>query len=181
MFLNFECLEAHLRNENEALALSIIYRPPGYAGTNFKEELEAFLMHAESTNTRNLYVTDFNIWMDDQENRETQRFTEILDNYSIRNYVEICTHKLRLILDLLLTNETSNFIGPVKVEPVSTISDHRIIWFKIELGRKITATKYAKFRILNSLNYEAFNKKIADVKKIEYRILPTRKCWIEVY
>ena len=90
-------------------------------------------MHTESTNTRNLYVGDFNIWMDDQENRETQRFTEISDNYSIRNYVDICTHKSGHILDLVLTNETSNFIGPVKVEPVSTISDHRIIWFKIEL------------------------------------------------
>ena len=50
-FLNFECLEVHLRNENETLALSIIYKPLGYAGTNFKEEFEALLMHTESTNT----------------------------------------------------------------------------------------------------------------------------------
>ena len=122
-------------------------------------------MHTESTNNRNLYVGDFNIWMDDQDNRETQRFTEILDNYSIRNYVEKCTHKSGDILDLVLTNETSNFIGPVNVELVSTISDHRVIWFKIKLGRKRTTTKNVKFRNLSSLNYEAFTGKIADFNK----------------
>ena len=123
------------------------------------------LMHTESTNTRNLYVGDFNIWMDDQENRETQRFTEILDNYSIRNYVDICTHNSGHILDLVLTDETLNFGGPVKVEPVSTISDHRIIWFKIKLGSKRKATKNVKVRVLSSQNYEAFKKNIADVNK----------------
>ena len=103
--------------------------------------------------------------MDDQDNSEKQRFTKILDNYSIRNYVEICSHKSGHILNLVLNNETSNFIGPVKVEIVSTNSDHRIIWYKIDLGRKRKATKNVKFRISSSLNYVAFNKKIFDVKK----------------
>ena len=159
-FMTFECLEVHLRNVNETLALSIIYRPPGYAGVNFIEEFGSLLMQAESANTRNIYVGDFNIWIEDQENVESLRFRETLTDFSIKNYVETPTHSLGHLLDLVLVRDSTNFVGAVSVETVCTISDHKIVSFKIKLGKRVKPIKKIKFRRLTSLSYENFNEVI---------------------
>ena len=53
------------------------------------------------------------------------------------------------ILDLVITNSSSRLVNDLTVEPVSTISDHRIISFKLKLGVHKEISKKIKFRKVN--------------------------------
>ena len=164
-FLHFECLEVHLKNENNSIALFVIYRPPGYAGQEFIEEFESFLLHNETSNDTNLYVGDFNIWFEDCANVQRNNFKEVLDNFHIRNYTMHPTFASGHILDLVITNSSSRLVSDLTVEPVSTISDHRIISFKLKLGVHKEISKKIKFRKVSNIDYKEFNSVICNVQK----------------
>ena len=92
-FMSFECLQVHLKNEEETLVRRTVYRPPGYAGLTFLDEFETFVIRTESANTNDLFDGDFVIWMDEQNSSVTRRFTDTLGSFSIRYYVKVPTHK----------------------------------------------------------------------------------------
>ena len=70
------------------------------------------------------------------------------------------------MLYLLLTNEFSSLIATIHVKPVDTVSDQKIISFKIELGRKQKPKKKIQLWRIGSLNYETFNVIMYDLNKM---------------
>lgn len=95
--------------------------------------------------------------MGDQNNSVKRRFTDILGNLSIRNYVEVTTHSFGHILDLELTNELSSLNRTLHLESVITISEFQKVLFKLKLGKKEKLKDKMQFRRIISLTYETFN------------------------
>ena len=80
---------------------------------------------------KKLYLGDFNVWMDQQNSVDANKFRGILNNYGMKNHVNKATHNLGHTLDLVIDCVENSIIGNVYVEPQNTISDHMVVNFKI--------------------------------------------------
>ena len=61
-------------------------------------------------------VSDFNIWMDDHENRNTVSFGELLESYQLSNKVSSVTSSTGHMLDLVINDDVNNLMSGVDVE-----------------------------------------------------------------
>ena len=69
-FDNFESLEVCMCIENKAVAIYVIYRPPGFFNSVFLSEFESFLLETQMSHKLVLYVGDFIISIDDSQSRD---------------------------------------------------------------------------------------------------------------
>ena len=138
------------------MAVFIIYRPPGYATLGFVNEFESLLLHVQNCSLQKLHVGDFNIWMDDSTKTDVRSFTAAFENFNIDNLIHNPTHKSGHILDLLFVESNSVSFENVTVEPSNSISDHKVISFRMKLGNKTEFTKSVTYRKLRNFYYERF-------------------------
>jgi hypothetical protein len=121
-------------NTSGKLYLAILYRPPGSCKM-FLEEFNDILCHFNHID-QILIVGDFNIHVDQRNDRNYIHFARLLDQYGWIQHVHGITHDAGHTLDLILTKKPSTLTiqsDSIKIEP--GVSDHSLIIF--------TTNKYA--------------------------------------
>ena len=157
----FECIQVDFSHKNKKLCIYVIYRPPNPNFSQFAAEFERFLMDSRPTNENVFYLGDFNIWIDDINNSEARKFTDILTNFDLVNHVSSPTHKDGHTLDLILTKTHCEILGTINVDPVATFSsDHNLISTTLNIGSIPKQEKTIVFRNKNYLNSVDFANKI---------------------
>ena len=154
---SFEYMEVNFKYLNQWISFIVVYRPPWSRVNLFIEEFGALLELIDMVSCKVLVTGDFNIWMDDPENRDTISFCELLETYQLHNGVRSATSSSGHMLDLIISDATSgNFISDVEVEKEFSISPvHKLITFQILLP-KSQVTKTICFRNKATLRPESF-------------------------
>ena len=106
-FKSFECMEVQISNDRQKIILSIIYRPPYGDFSLFLQEIGSLILESEINETDVIYLSDFNIWVDDVGNNDAQNLLRLLDNFSLVNLVNEPTYNSGHTLDLVITKKTS--------------------------------------------------------------------------
>ena len=148
-FSSFECLQAEFNHNGRGIALFCIYRPPGNK-TLFLNEFEEFILESQTNMHQCLYVGDFNIWVDDLSDSDADKFLKMLEDYNLKNHIDCPTYDSGHILDLLITRKSASIIKSLQIEPVCTISDHRIISFCLDVPFTAKSVEIIKFRRIQS-------------------------------
>ena len=171
-FQHFECLEMKMRCYEKNILVYLIYRPPNYVTTDFLAEFESFLFESETSTEKVLYVGDFNVWVEDSMNDIVKKFTDVLDNFNLKNHVTTPTYDSGHILDLVITNKDSELVSGLCVEPVCTISDHRLVTFDVGMNVERVYGETITFRNMKNIDYELLNNKILNVCSQDGQLSP---------
>ena len=166
-FQHFECLELSINHKNKLLIIYIIYRPPSSPRPVFISEFESFLIQSEVSDKNVIYMGDFNLWMNDLNDGDARRFTEILHNFDLINHVNAPTYDSGRILDLIITKNCSNLLGDIEVEPACTISDHRLITSTLNLRKVPKLVKTIFFRNKSNINSNDFAQILRSIQPSE--------------
>ena len=106
-------------------------------------------------------VGDFNIHVDDDKDRVTKLFLEMLDSVDLKQHIQGPTHNRDHTLDLLISRKSEN-----KVLQTSVLnglpSDHDAIMGVLEFVRPGPSKKTVVFRKLREIDIEQFKKDISE-------------------
>ena len=130
-FTTFESIEFRFSHNKENLIFYTIYRPPDSDYVRFSEEFLSFLMRSEAQKGKKYYVGDFNVAVNKTDDPHSLQFLETIESFNLQNHVLESTHQSGNILDLVITKNCSNTVHDLDVEPVNSISDHKLIEFEI--------------------------------------------------
>ena len=75
-----------------------------------------------------------------------RKMGEILKMHRLENFVKCSTHKSGNILDLVIANENSLFVSEVDVEAENTVSDHKKVFFEINVNHARKTEKIIWFQ-----------------------------------
>ena len=131
-FDSCECLQLTVTHENRKVTCNLVYRPPQSNISQFLEDFEVLVMNSETSGESNIYLGDYNIWMDKHFDTRTMEFGRVLESYSLENLIETPTHRLGHTIDLIIVRSGSSLVTNLEVEPQNTISDHKNISFQIK-------------------------------------------------
>ena len=141
----FECLQLKFLAESKPFTIFSIYRPPGPSSLFFSE-FEQFLLESQTESGHIFYIGDFNFWVDDARNSDSQNFLQLIGEYNLINHVTGPTYESGHTLDLVITGASMGLLRNLRIEPVCTISDHRLISFNIDVSISTKYEKKIKFR-----------------------------------
>ena len=149
-FDTFECIEIQISSERKRVSLNIIYRPPKTNFSIFLQELESLILDNEIYENNVVYLGDFNVWVDDDDTSNSQRFLMMLNNFNLVNLVNKPTCKSGHTLDLVITKKDNSSIGNLAVDSINVLSDHSTINFNLKFEYDKTEHKLIQFRKNNS-------------------------------
>ena len=158
-FEHFECIELKFNHNNREIIICLIYKPPRTSFRQFITEFEDLLMEISLYTADVFLMGDFNIWVDTESDNSLE-FSSLLGTFGFMNYVDEATHGNdgnEHILDLIITGVHSNLLKNLAVEPVATISDHKLIQFSLDIPLDKKLRKTIKFRNTRNLNSEIFS------------------------
>ena len=154
---SFEHMKVSFRLGAQRFVCVVVYRPPGLDVGLFLTEFESVLETLDTVSENILVCGDFNIWMDDKENRYSVAFSELLDSYQLQNGVMAPTSVSGHVLDLVIFDSVHNLIENIKVDEVCTISPvHRYVSFEIPVEISKRQTVQIRYRNKRSLNSDLF-------------------------
>ena len=162
-FSSFELMETKFTCHGETIHIYIVYRP-GHPGMDraFMEEFGSFLDSLLGIGGKILICGDFNYWVDDPLSKPYSReFLELLDINNFNNHVSFPTHLFGHTLDLVLSPAGTNYVKDVVGLPVdSSISDHALLVFSLEVVRPRAIRKSITFRSYRNLNQDSLSSEI---------------------
>ncbi|XP_051797401.1 uncharacterized protein LOC127531665 isoform X3 [Acanthochromis polyacanthus] len=140
-FESFEYVAADLRHDewDRPIRIITVYRPPGGNMENFLEEFENLLEKFPEDDSI-LITGDFNIKVNDMNNKHAKKFKKLLEDNNLHQHVEQATHNRGNTLDLVITrNVEISHLRVKKPKPKTnevterntTISDHCAIMFSV--------------------------------------------------
>ena len=150
--------------DSNVLRLFAIYRPPPSSDnklttTMFLNDFSTFLEVIPSISQYVVILGDFNIHVDDDEDRVAKLFHDMLDSVGLQQHIEGPTHFRGHTLDLLISRKSDN-----KVLQTSVVnglpSDHDAIMGALEFVRPGPSRKTVVFRKLRKIDIEQFKKDI---------------------
>ena len=155
---SFECLELIVSQNNKKFSFYIIYKPPNTLMSSFASDFESFLLESEGNPWDSIYVGDFNIWIEIENDINSERFRDILESFNLKNIVNSPTHISGHTLDLVITRNTCEIINELHVDPANILSDHSLISFQIESYFNRDKFKTIRFHCENpNLSIELLN------------------------
>ena len=131
----FEVMGESLKLQHRVIRVYNIYRPPpnssnGYSDSQFLDEFADFLAHIAVLENV-IILGDFNIHVDDCQNRITTAFASLLQNCGFEQHIKQATHNHGHTLDLVITN--TNDLQPHAITVTDPcISDHKCISLQLQ-------------------------------------------------
>ena len=154
---SFECLQVEIEGSNlQKSRLVVIYRPPSNSKTDFLSEFEEYITSLDGLSGHPLILGDFNIHTEDETDKTSSAFGELLLDNRWEQHVEDPTHESGSTLDLVISrdDDCSPPVSNVEVSK-STISDHYAVTFSFHVGTPgDTKKKTVKSRKMASLSIE---------------------------
>ena len=90
---SFECMELDIVHSKKKIGIFVIYRPPDSNTTQFFDDFESFVLESETALESNVYVGDFNLWMNVPDDPIAMKMKKMLEIFNIKNFVNDPTHK----------------------------------------------------------------------------------------
>ncbi len=156
---SFEYLSAEIVSSTLSMTLVTIYRPQqkstGSSFSDFLDELAVVIDNALLKQMPLLVTGDFNVHIDNQDDRCTKAFLRFLSSNGLQQHIHGATHRKGHTLDLLITRESD---PPVihNLDIIDGISDHSAITGKIDFQRPPAQTRVIKSRNLSAVYTPSF-------------------------
>ena len=123
------------------LRVFVIYRPPKSTYALFYEEFSRLLEKTLAVHPGPVIFTgDFNFHVDDPNDYQAKRFTDLLRSFDLKQHVNRITHKDGHTLDLVITRSDDSLIRKLSIRDPA-ISDHRVVHCELNLQKPIYAKK----------------------------------------
>ena len=172
---SFECLETLITGTSDIIRLAVIYSPPssskcGKPVGQFLEDFRTYLDNHSTTSGKLLLVGDFNLHVEDGQNRDSQGFLDLLSGMGLQQHVNEPTHLHGHLLDLVMTRSSEPIVKDLQVEG-AVFSDHAPITFKLPWSKPPPVKKTITFRKVIKINIDEFK---SDIKSSELVLNPTR-------
>ena len=139
-----------------------------YHHSAFCVEFESLLEHHIASNADIIFVVDFSIHINKQDDSNTVVFNRLLLNFNLNQYISFPTHDSDRIIHVIITNASSKLaIYPNLIE--SCISDHKTVYVDLDIQKPVAQKSYFTFHPLNKINFTDFNNDItAAFSKFEH-------------
>ena len=129
---------------------------PSSSMPTFFTEFEYLLEFHISANIDLIFVSDFNIHIDDLNDVNSIHFLKLLNKFNLCQHVSFLTHNSGHFLDLIITNVSSNIVTcPFLLE--TFISDHKTVCVDIDLSKPNINKVTFSYRQINKINLTDFN------------------------
>ena len=125
--------------------------------------------------SKHLIVGDFNIHMNDVSNCYVKRFSHLLDQYSLCQYVHGPTHIAGHTIDLILARDCDNLIKSVSVHDYG-ISDHSLVLCKVNSFKDCNTFTYRNVRNWKTFNFDLFEKDLSSSPICDMDVLDSNFC-----
>ena len=165
LFDSFECLYCLVQAPDiSTFALSIVYRPPpnGKNGLSFKGFNNDFCDFLDSTildYDKLLMVGDFNLHIDDENDKNAATFLNVTESYDLTQHVTAPTHNRGHTLDLIFTRSDQKLLNNLRVEN-NLMSDHYWILCKLNIRKPKVTSRTISYRNLKNISIDAFSQDI---------------------
>ena len=107
VYSTFECIGSSVSLFTFSVKIFTICRPPLSTISAFCAEFELLLEHHITSNVDLIFVGDFNIHIDKQDDPNTVVFNRLLLNFNLNQHISFPTHDSGHIHDLIITNASS--------------------------------------------------------------------------
>ncbi|XP_033096821.1 uncharacterized protein LOC117101067, partial [Anneissia japonica] len=160
-YSSFEYMDVNISRGSSSIRLFNIYRPPPskknkLTRSMFLEDFSRFLESVAAIPGEIIILGDFNIHVDEANDRFATSFADLLDAVGLRQHVAERTHKSGHILDLLISRQSSSVItGDVKVHP-GTPSDHYAVKCYLNCIPPKAPRKTLKYRKIRQIVVDDF-------------------------
>jgi len=104
---------------------------------------------------------------DDNQDYYANQFLDLLQTFSLKQYIDKPTHKDGHTLDLVITKSDSNLVSDFHVS-VPWISDHSIIQFKLTVEKPSFIRKTISFHKWKSMDVDQFKQGISDANLLAH-------------
>ena len=109
-----------------------------------------------------IFVSQFNIHVDDLNDPNSFRFFKQLNTFNLCQHVSLPTHNSGHILDLIIANASLNLlICPYMLD--TFISNHRTACVEIDLPKPTVNKVTFSYRPINKINFTEFNQDMSKV------------------
>ena len=142
-------------NKTKYVLLLCIYRLQEISLSIFLDELTELLSSQSALRTNIIIAGDFNIHLE-IESSESVSFLQVLNIFSLKQFVSGPTHKHGHTLDLVITNEASGKINDVNILDNLNLSDHFLITFTYSLPAQHILEKKIVYRPFNKIDNTNF-------------------------
>ena len=135
--------------------LCIIYRLASTSVLQFYNEfltIQENLIHNQAD--RNIFIGDFNIHIDTEDDADTLNFLDMLKCYNLSYLVDFKTHITNHTLDLVLDDTTHPLVTSVRWG--HQLSDHSFIHCLLSIQKPTTPTSQITYRKIISIDVTAF-------------------------
>ena len=155
----FEIMDVRIKNKG-CLRVFVIYRPPESTYALFYEEFSRLLEKTLAVHPGPvIFIGDFNFHVDDPNDYQAKRFTELLRSFDLKQHVNGITHKDGHTLDLVITRSDDSLIRKLSIRDPA-ISDHRAVHCELNLQKPIYAKKTVQYRKLRSIDFDCFSEEV---------------------
>lgn len=170
VFATFEVVTAFVQRAGFSVVVAVVYRPGSSSVTqSFFDDFSDLLERLSTFSAPLMIAGDFNIHVDDANDIQASKLTDILSCHSLRQHVTSPTHVCGHTLDLLITRDDQN-IAVLPVDP-PLLSDHSFVVAdcSCSLPPSTAPTTLRQVRNWRALDVEAFE---ADLQQSELSQTP---------
>ena len=161
VFSTFEYIGSVITSSNNSFKLFAVYRLPSSSMSTFFTEFESLLEFHISSKVDLIFVGDFNMRVDDLNDPNSLHFFKLLNRFNLCQHVSLPTHNSGNILDLIITNASSNLvICPYILE--TYILDHKTVCVDIDLPKPAFNKVTFSYRPINKINFAEFNQDVSN-------------------
>ena len=164
--MSFEYSELYIKFETFSMRLVIVYRAPYSAShpvtaRTFISELttysESIILSAEPL----LITGDFNLHVDNPDDEEATEFLDTLESMGLKQHVNVPTHELGHLLDLVITRQCDSIILR---QPTTghLSSDHAAVFCPLNSVKPRATVKSMTYRKLKSVDLDVFREDLAE-------------------
>ena len=150
VYSTFKCIGFSISLSTFSIKICTIYRPPSLSISAFCAEFESLgrLEHHITLNVDLIFVGDFNINNDKQDDLNTVVFNRLLLNFNLIQHISFPTLDFGHILDLIIKNASFKLaIYPNLID--TRISDHEIVYIDLDIQKPVAQKSSIIFRPLN--------------------------------
>ena len=124
-------------------------------------QFESLLEFHISSKVDLIIAGDFNIYVEELNDSNALHFLKLLNTFNLCQHVSLPTHVSGHILDLIITNASSNLIiCPYVLD--TYISDHKTVCVDIDLLQPTVNKVIFSCRPINKINFTDFNQDISN-------------------
>jgi hypothetical protein len=174
---SFQFMECLVKTDSSSFVVVCLYRPPTSQSNPvpfsvFLVEFDEYLPELLSEYGDPLILGDFNVHVNDNNNYDNRKFSEILSTYNLQQHVKVPTHTAGHTLDLLITKCNSKYS---LTSPTSDffILDHSFISTHMNIIKASVVRKTISYRRIKQINNEVFRLDLSYICKDLLTCSPT--------